>query len=134
MAKDESVRGNLPDQFEQILAVGVCGEVKVAHVAALGQVSSGVAVVEQFAWRGGLKAASRGVGIGIADKENAVRRLFDHTLGQVVGRGILGEHPGCHDEQPVFVELDPGGLIAAKYGEVKRLVQLKVRVLTVGAV
>ena len=134
MAKDESVRGNLPDQFEQILAVGVCGEIKIAHVTALGQVASGVAVVEQFAWRGGLKPASGSLGIGVADKEDAMRRLFNHALGQVVGRGVFGEHPGGHDEQPVFVELDPGGLIAAKYGEVKRLVQLKVRVLTVGAV
>ena len=112
----------------------MCGEIEVAHVASLGQVSGGVAVVEEVALFGLLEPATRGFGIRVANEENAVSRLLDHALGQVVGRGVLGEHPGGHDEQPVFVELDPGGLIAAQYGEVKRLVQLKVRVLAVGPV
>ena len=57
-------------------AVGVCGEIKIAHVTALGQVASGVAVVEQFARRGGLKPASGSLAIGVADKEDAMRRLL----------------------------------------------------------
>jgi len=124
VAEDQCARLHLADQFQQRLAVGVRGEVEVAHVAALSQVACAVAEMKGLPSRRRLEPAARCLGIGVADEEDAVFRLRDHTLGQLIGGGVLGEHAGGHHEQAPLVELDRGRMVAIKHGQVQRLVEL----------
>ena len=81
MAQDQCTRCNLADQFQQGFSVCVRREVKVAHVAALGQFAGAVAVMKFFSDLCRLEAAAGSIGIGIADEEYTVGGLVDHATG-----------------------------------------------------
>ena len=134
VAEDERARLHLADEFQQRLAVGVRCEVEVAHVAALGQTAHTVAVMKRLPDSCRLEPAAGRRGIGVADEKDAVLRVLDHALGQVVGGGVLSEHPGGHHEQASSVELDLGGVITVQHLQVECFVQVKIGVLPIGAV
>ena len=90
--------------------------------------------MKRLAVLGCLEAATRRLGVGVADEEDAVGRFADHAPGQLERGGVFGEHPGGHDEKPSLAELDRCRVVAVEHLQVERLVELQAGVLPVGPV
>ena len=134
VAEQDHARLDLADEVQQVVAVGVGGEIEVLHFAAAGDFAGAGAEEERLARLGGLEPATRRVGVGVADEEDGLAFVADHAQRQVVGGGVLAHHAGGDDEEAAAGELHLLHLPLFQHDEVQGIAQLEVGILPMGAV
>src|SRR5664279_4973409 len=99
MTEEDDARLDFAYEIQQVLAVGVRGEIEVLHFAPASDLAGGGAKEERFARPGSFQVAARGIGIGVADEEDGVAFIAHHAQGQVEGSGVLAHHARGDDEE-----------------------------------
>jgi len=134
MSKQDGTWLDLADKVEQLIAIGVSGQIKVFNVAALGNLASTRAKKECLARLSRAEPASRGVRISITDKEHRLVFISDHSQRERVRRGILAHHTRRNHKDSAASEFHLFCLAVFQDNQIKRFVQLKVRKLPMGTV
>src|SRR6185312_7734352 len=134
VAEEDGAWVYLADKVQELIAVGVGGEVEFLDLAFAGGGAAAGAEEKCFALFGRTKAAGGGVGIGVADEENGHAIVTHHAQGEVVRGGVFAHHAGGDDEQSSAAEVHGLGLAFFEDGQFQRFVQLQVGLLAIGAV
>ena len=124
---------NLPHEIEQLLAVGVRGQIEIIQLAVQRDLACAGAQLERLATPRRAQLAALGFRVGVADQENRLPFVSDHPSGEVVSGGVFVHHPGGDDEDPAAAEPHLVNLPLIEDDEVQRLVELEIAVLAMGA-
>src|SRR6185503_4783142 len=92
MSEQHRARGDFADEVQQLLAIGVRGEVEVLHLATTGYLTCAGAENKALPVPRGFEPPAWSVGVRIADEENRLARVTHDTHRQVVCGGILTHH------------------------------------------
>ena len=133
VAEQDGAWGNLSDEIQEVVAIGVGGQIEILYVATLGDLSCARAEHKCLAGFGGFESASRCGGVCVADEEDGLFFVAGHTDGEVVRGGVLAHHAGSDDEDASAGEFHFLHLTGIHHYEVQRFVKLQVGVVAMGA-
>src|ERR1700690_2343576 len=94
VAEQNGARIDLADQIQEFVSIGMSGQIEILNVTALGDVASAGAKKKCPALPGCAQPASWSIGIRIADEENRLILIADHSGSQHVRGRVLAHHAG----------------------------------------
>src|SRR5436190_16075152 len=98
VSQQDDARIDLPDQVQEFVPICMGGEIKILHLAFLGQFSSASAENKRLPMLCRLEPSSGGVRIGVAHEKNRLPLVARHPDRQIMGGGVLAHHASRDDE------------------------------------
>src|SRR3954470_3998010 len=89
VAENNRARLDYANKVQQFVTVRVRGQIKVQHLAIAGDLTGARAEEECFARLGSFQAATRRIGIGVADKKDSILLVSGHASRDLVRRSVL---------------------------------------------
>src|SRR4051812_42798209 len=123
MAQEYGARGNAINKIDQLLAVGVRGEVEVLQLTLTRELAGPSTEKERLSWNGRFEASAGGLPVRITDEKNCLALIANHPHGQIMRGGILAHHSGSEHENPAPGELHRLELNLVQHDEIKRFGQ-----------
>ena len=118
MAQQDRSRIDFAYKAEQVIPVGVGGEIEVIHFTHTPEFAGAWTEDKVFTLLGCAQLATRGVGVGVTDEEDGVALIADHSSCQIMGGCVFAHHAGSYDKDASAGELHVFGLALFKHHQV----------------